>query len=137
MNVEQFYPIYQQSHNCVIDSRKATRNDVFFAFSGETYNAAEKAQEAISLGALAVIIEDNAFENISQNIFYVESTLDFLQELAIYHRQRLSIPIIGLTGSNGKTTTKEMISTDGFSIKSRKLKKCFIDRWWHVQQLSY
>lgn len=111
MNVEQFYPLYQQSKNCVIDSRKVSENDLFFAFSGETYNAAEAAQQAIDNGALAVIIEDQSFQNISNNIFYVPSTLDFLQELASYHRKKLTIPIIGLTGSNGKTTTKEMIST--------------------------
>ncbi|MGV4413117.1 UDP-N-acetylmuramoyl-tripeptide--D-alanyl-D-alanine ligase [Chryseobacterium sp. T1] len=111
MNVEQFYSIYKQSNNCVIDSRKVSHNDILFAFSGESYNAAVKAQEAIDNGALAVIVEDSSFENTDQNIFYVNSTLDFLQELALYHRQQLTIPIIGLTGSNGKTTTKEMIST--------------------------
>lgn len=111
MKVEQFYSIYKQSNNCVIDSRKVNEKDILFAFSGETYNAAEKAQEAINNGAMAVIVEDSSFENIDQNIFYVNSTLDFLQELALYHRQQLAIPIIGLTGSNGKTTTKEIIST--------------------------
>jgi UDP-N-acetylmuramoyl-tripeptide--D-alanyl-D-alanine ligase len=58
---------------------------------------------------LAVIVEDKNFENTAKNIFYVESTLVFLQELAKYHRDQLNIPIIALTGSNGKTTTKELI----------------------------
>lgn len=58
---------------------------------------------------MAVIIEDKSFENADENIFYVPSTLEFLQDLAVHHRNQLQIPIIGLTGSNGKTTTKELI----------------------------
>lgn len=111
MNIESFYNLYKKANNCIIDSRKLQNNDIFFAFSGESYNAAEKAEEAIANGALAVIVEDITFSNPGRNIFYVESTLKFLQDLAIYHRSQLKIPIIGLTGSNGKTTTKEMIST--------------------------
>lgn len=118
MNIEQFYPIYLESNHCVIDSRKVENGDILFAFSGDNYNAAEKAQDAINAGAIAVIVEDQSFENRDQNIFFVESTLAFLQDLAIYHRQQLSVPIIALTGSNGKTTTKEMIST----VLSKKFK---------------
>lgn len=109
MNIEQFYPLFLKAQKVTIDSRKITAGDLFFAFSGENYNAAIFADKAIETGALAVIVEDKKFENIDKNIFYVPSTLVFLQELAIYHRAQLSIPIIGLTGSNGKTTTKELI----------------------------
>lgn len=109
MNTEQFYPLFLQSENVVIDSRKIAENDIFFAFSGENFNAAILAEEAIQKGALAVIVEQQDYENKEKNIFYVPSTLEFLQELAIYHRNNLQIPIIGLTGSNGKTTTKEII----------------------------
>lgn len=111
MNISEFYTIYLQSKNVVIDSRKVEVGSLFFAFSGDTYNAAENAQQAIEGGALAVIIEDQGFENVDNNIFYVASTLQFLQDLSIFHRDQLTIPIIGLTGSNGKTTTKELIST--------------------------
>ncbi|WP_333851638.1 UDP-N-acetylmuramoyl-tripeptide--D-alanyl-D-alanine ligase [Epilithonimonas sp.] len=110
MNISEFYPIFLQSRNVVIDSRKIEDRSVFFAFSGETYNAAEKANEAIEKGALAVIIEDEEYSKPENNIFYVPSTLMFLQHLAIFHRNQLDIPFIGLTGSNGKTTTKELIS---------------------------
>lgn len=109
MNVEQFYPLFLRSEKAVIDSRKIGNNDIFFAFSGENFNAAAFAEKAIDAGALAVIVEQKDFENEDRNIFYVPSTLDFLQKLAIYHRNQLQIPIIGLTGSNGKTTTKEII----------------------------
>ncbi|MPS73626.1 MAG: UDP-N-acetylmuramoyl-tripeptide--D-alanyl-D-alanine ligase [Chryseobacterium sp.] len=111
MNISEFYPIFLQSRNVVIDSRKVEKGSMFFAFSGESYNAAEKAMDAINKGALAVIVEDEKYVDISNNIFYVPSTLMFLQQLAIFHRDQLDIPFIGLTGSNGKTTTKELISS--------------------------
>lgn len=109
MNIEQFYPLFLKAEKVTIDSRKINKGDLFFAFSGENYNAALSAEKAIAEGALAVVVEDKNFENTANNIFYVPSTLEFLQNLAIYHRNQLTIPIIGLTGSNGKTTTKELI----------------------------
>lgn len=109
MNTEQFYPIFLQAEKITIDSRKIEKNDIFFAFSGDNFDAATMAEKAIEQGALAVIIENNEFEDIKKNIFYVPSTLEFLQQLSVHHRSQLSIPIIGLTGSNGKTTTKELI----------------------------
>ncbi len=116
MNTEQFYPLFLQSGKVTIDSRKIERNDIFFAFSGDNFNAATLADQAIDNGALAVIVENPDFENRAKNIFYVPSTLEFLQELAVCHRKQLQIPIIGLTGSNGKTTTKELIH----AVLSRK-----------------
>ncbi len=109
MNVTSFYPLFLKSAKVTIDSRKIQDSDLFFAFSGETFNAATLAETAIDEGALAVIVEQKEFENEKRNIFYVPSTLKFLQDLAKYHRARLQIPIIALTGSNGKTTTKEII----------------------------
>lgn len=109
MNIEQFYPLYLKAEKVTIDSRKINKNDIFFAFSGDNFNAASLAEKAISDGALAAIVEDENFENAEKNIFYVKSTLEFLQNLAVHHRNQLQIPIIGLTGSNGKTTTKELI----------------------------
>lgn len=109
MTTTDFYPIFLQSNKVCIDNRKVEKNDIFFAFSGENFNAATKAEEAIEQGALAVIVEDKNYENPEKNIFYVPSTLEFLQELAKLYRSHLQIPIIGLTGSNGKTTTKELI----------------------------
>ncbi|MBB1574505.1 MAG: UDP-N-acetylmuramoyl-tripeptide--D-alanyl-D-alanine ligase, partial [Flavobacteriaceae bacterium] len=91
---------------------------IFFAFSGVSFDAATKAEDAIRNGAAAVIVEKKEYENIDKKIFYVPSTLDFLQQLALFHRRQLKIPIIGLTGSNGKTTTKELIS----SVLARKYK---------------
>ena len=109
MNVISFYPLFLKAAKVTIDSRKIEKDDLFFAFSGETFNAATLAEGAIEKGALAVIVEKKEFENEQKNILYVPSTLKFLQDLAKHHRNQLDIPIIGLTGSNGKTTTKEII----------------------------
>ncbi|MRM96897.1 UDP-N-acetylmuramoyl-tripeptide--D-alanyl-D-alanine ligase [Riemerella anatipestifer] len=121
MNIEQFYPIYLKSNKVSIDSRTIAEGDLFFAFSGENFNAATLAEDAINKGALAVIVEQKEYENISKNIFYVPSTLKFLQELSTFHRNKLNIPIIALTGSNGKTTSKELIA----AVLSKKYKVQF------------
>ena len=118
MDVKDFYFSYFQAGNISIDSRKIEKGTIFFAFSGENFDAATKAGDAIQNGAAAVIVEKKEYENIDKKIFYVPSTLDFLQKLALFHRRQLQIPIIGLTGSNGKTTTKELIS----SVLARKYK---------------
>ncbi len=118
MDVKDFYFSYFQAGKISIDSRKIEKGTIFIAFSGENFDAATKAEDAIQNGAAAVIVERKEYENIDKKIFYVPSTLDFLQNLALFHRRQLQIPIIGLTGSNGKTTTKELIS----SVLARKYK---------------
>lgn len=109
MTVQEFYTIYQSANKVVIDNRKIEKGDIFFAFSGENFDAGSLAEKAIEQGAKAVIVEKKEYENTEKNIFFVPSTLVFLQDLAKYHREQLNIPIIALTGSNGKTTTKELI----------------------------
>lgn len=109
MEIDELYRIFQQCQNVVIDSRKIKEGDLFFAFSGENFDAATQAEAAIKAGAIAVVVENKAYKNEAHHIFYHPSTLQILQDLARKHRSQLSIPIIGLTGSNGKTTTKELI----------------------------
>ena len=109
ITLDELYALYKKSSAVTIDSRKIQGGELFFAFSGENFNAATLAHEAVQNGALAVIVEDENFADVQQNIYYVSSTLQTLQNLAKYHCQQLSIPIIALTGSNGKTTTKELI----------------------------
>lgn len=110
MNAEQFYPYFLQCNKVTIDSRHIAPNDIFFAFSGENFNAATLAVAAREAGALAVIVEQKAYEDLANHIFYTPSTLLFLQDLALLHRKKTDIPVIALTGSNGKTTTKELIN---------------------------
>lgn len=110
MDIHEFYERFKNDNRVTIDSRTIEPGDLFFAFSGSNFNAATLAQDAVERGAAAVIVEQKEFEDVSNNIFYVPSTLQFLQNLASHHRATLKIPIIGLTGSNGKTTTKELIS---------------------------
>ncbi len=118
MKALTFYPLFLKCANVVIDSRKIEKDDLFFAFSGDTFNAATLAENAVNNGALAVIVEQKEFQNLDRNIFYVPSTLKLLQDLAKYHRSQMNIPIIALTGSNGKTTTKEIIQ----AVLSQKFK---------------
>lgn len=111
MDIKDFYVTYFKNNKVSIDSRKIRVGDIFFAFSGDNFDAGTMAQEAIDQGASAVIVEKKEYEDINKNIFFVPSTLEFLQKLALFHREQLQIPIIALTGSNGKTTTKELISS--------------------------
>lgn len=110
MDLKDFYTLYKNCNKVTIDSRKIEPGDVFFAFSGDNFNAATLADQAVEQGALAVIVEQKEYENTAKNIIYKPSTLSFLQQLATFHRLQLKIPIIGLTGSNGKTTSKELIT---------------------------
>lgn len=83
---------------------------MFFALKGDNFNGNTFSTEALKKGAKYVIIDELEYNTSSQTIL-VENVLETLQQLATYHREYLNIPIIGLTGSNGKTTTKELINT--------------------------
>lgn len=83
---------------------------MFVALKGPSFNGNTFAQQAIDSGAKYAIVDEKEFENSAANIFYVENGLTFLQNLANHHRRQFDIPIIGITGSNGKTSTKELIA---------------------------
>lgn len=101
------------------DTRKIQEGNLFFALKGPNFNANQLAQEAIQKGAKFVVIDDVQFDIFPETLL-VEDSLQALQDLARDYRNTLHIPIIGLTGSNGKTTTKELI----FSVLSQKF-HCF------------
>ena len=90
------------------DTRKIEPNSIFFALKGENFDAHTFTKEALNKGAKYVVI-DNEEYYINENTLLVKNTLVALQELAKFHRKFLGLPIIALTGSNGKTTTKELI----------------------------
>ncbi len=121
MNTKGIYELYKQSYTISTDSRHITPKCLYFAFRGEHFNGNEWAAEAKDKGALACFVEQEEFADSQKGIYYVQSSLESLQKLAMYHRQQLSIPVIGLTGSNGKTTTKELIA----AVISQKFKTLF------------
>jgi UDP-N-acetylmuramoyl-tripeptide--D-alanyl-D-alanine ligase len=90
---------------------------MFFALKGEKFNANEFAEEALAKGAGLAIIDEAAFKKDDRYLL-VDNVLEALQQLARYHRSQLTLPVIGLTGSNGKTTTKELV----YAVLSKKFK---------------
>ncbi|HLU86856.1 MAG TPA: UDP-N-acetylmuramoyl-tripeptide--D-alanyl-D-alanine ligase [Taishania sp.] len=109
--MENLYACFKQSTGVSIDSRKIHENCMFIALKGPTFNGNEYANEAISKGAKFAIVDELQYADESRGIYLVENSLKFLQDLACYHRKQFDIPVIGITGSNGKTTTKELIAT--------------------------
>ncbi len=108
MPVEQLYNIYQQYPSVQTDSRKLKEGDIFFALKGDNFNGNSFAQQALDAGAAYAVIDEAAFEIPGKTIL-VDNVLTSLQQLAKHHREQFSIPFIAITGSNGKTTTKELI----------------------------
>ena len=110
MKTAEIFDQFLKSRIVTTDTRNITKNCLFFALKGANFNGNTFAQEAINQGAMMAIVDEKEFENKEQNIFLVENALESLQDLARTYRNYLKIPFIGLTGSNGKTTTKELIS---------------------------
>lgn len=108
MSIIELYKIYLQYPNVVTDTRKLKDGDLFFALSGPNFNGNSFANSALSLGASYCICDDASIGEHPQFIF-VDDVLLCLQELAYHHRLQFTIPFIGITGSNGKTTTKELL----------------------------
>lgn len=109
MNVQEFYPIFLKYPKICTDSRKVSENSVFFALKGEAFDGNRFAEAALQNGCRYAVIDDPQFRDLAGAIL-VDDALGFLQELARFHRQQFSIPVIALTGSNGKTTTKELMA---------------------------
>jgi len=110
MNIEEIYKLYTATYLVDTDTRKIRKGSLFFALKGDTFNGNEFAENAIKNGANYAIIDEEKYHNYSNTIL-VDNVLTTLQKLANSHRKQLNIPIISLTGSNGKTTTKELINT--------------------------
>lgn len=108
MNIEQLYTVYKKYPVICTDTRKVSPDCLFFALKGERFNGNIFALNAIENGALFAIIDQSQYA-IDERFILVENVLETLQDLARYHRQQLNIPLIGITGTNGKTTTKELV----------------------------
>src|SRR3569623_2004339 len=108
MSISQLYKLYLTHRSVTIDSRKITPHAIFFALKGPNFDGNTFAHQALKEGASYAVIDDARY-NTDARCILVDHTLMTLQRLASHHRKQLKIPIIGLTGSSGKTTTKELI----------------------------
>jgi len=108
--METFYKYFIDSTGVSIDSRAITDGCMFIALKGPSFNGNAFAQQAIEGGARYAIVDEIEYVDEARNIFLVENGLLFLQQLAHYHRMQFDIPYIGITGSNGKTSTKELVA---------------------------
>lgn len=109
MDIQNIHDLFLKCSNVSIDTRKIEPNSFFVAIKGEKFDANTFAKEALEKGARYVVI-DNPDYFIDDRTIIVNDSLETLQALAKFHRQFLQLPIIALTGSNGKTTTKELIN---------------------------
>jgi UDP-N-acetylmuramoyl-tripeptide--D-alanyl-D-alanine ligase len=107
---EQLYQLYQKHPVISTDTRKIASGSLFFALKGDKFDANTFAAQAIEAGAAYTII-DNPVYHLGDQYLLVDDVLTALQDLARHHRKQLNIPVIGLTGTNGKTTTKELINS--------------------------
>lgn len=109
MEIKDIHDLFLKCSSVSIDTRKIENNSMFFAIKGERFDANTFTEEALKKGASYVII-DNQDYFIGERTILVENTLETLQKLSKFHREYLKLPIIALTGSNGKTTTKELVN---------------------------
>jgi len=108
MEIKKIYEIFQQHPTICTDSRKI-KTGIFFSLKGENFNGNRYALKAIQDGCSYAIIDEKEYD-IYPNTILVKDALKTLQDLATYHRNQLNIPLIGITGTNGKTTSKELIN---------------------------
>jgi UDP-N-acetylmuramoyl-tripeptide--D-alanyl-D-alanine ligase len=112
-SIEALYSIYTAHTSVVTDTRKLQQGDLYFALKGPNFNGNHFALAALEAGAAYAIVDEAIADSNEYNdrIIFVEDVLMTLQQLAKYHRQQFDIPFIAITGSNGKTTTKELVYT--------------------------
>ena len=120
MNINNLYTLYKQCRSISTDSRKIEKDDIFFALKGDSFDGNKYVLQALENGCKYAIIDDAKLKN-NKNCIYVNDVLTTMQDLARHHRKKLNIPILAITGSNGKTTTKELTAT----VLSKKFKVWF------------
>ncbi|MBN2164881.1 MAG: UDP-N-acetylmuramoyl-tripeptide--D-alanyl-D-alanine ligase [Marinilabiliaceae bacterium] len=109
MSVEILYELFLSSSGIITDSRNCIKNSIFFALKGDRFNGNIYADEAIVKGCAYAVVDEKP-EVINDRFIMVDDVLTTLQQLATYHRKKLGIPILAITGTNGKTTTKELVT---------------------------
>ena len=119
MNTSSLYDIYLQYPHICTDSRKATEDSLFFALKGDNNDGNKYAEQALQKCPYAIVDNPDVVKN--DRFILVDDVLETLQRLATYHRKRLGLPIIAITGTNGKTTTKELVA----KVLSKKFNVCY------------
>lgn len=110
MDIKSIYSLFVKEPIITTDSRKKCKGGLFFALKGESFNGNTFAHIALENGASYAIIDEEEF-NSNERFILVDNVLETLQKLAHYHRNQFTFPVIGITGTNGKTTTKELVNT--------------------------
>jgi len=110
MPIEQLYNLFKKCNGVSTDTRTIKSCDIFIALKGENFNGNQYAEKAIEKGAQFAIIDEKKYHTKPEKQILVPNALQALQKLANHHRKQFDIPVLGLTGSNGKTTTKELIT---------------------------
>ena len=109
MTIEKLYIVFlAQGQKITTDTRRIEQGQIYFALKGVNFDGNKFAQEALNQGAKYAVVDDEALAG-NQGMILVEDVLSTLQQLALYHRRKLNLPVIAITGSNGKTTSKELI----------------------------
>jgi len=110
MEISHLYDIFKQYPVVTTDTRNNVKDSIFFALKGANFNGNEYARQAIEGGCRYAIVDEEKYADISANILLVDDVLQTLQRLAHHHRSKFKIPVIAITGTNGKTTSKELIT---------------------------
>lgn len=114
MEIERLYALFRNSAGVTTDSRSVRKGEIFFALKGPTHDGNRHAIAALGDGALAAVVDDSSL--CGERIIVVDDVLETMAALAACHRHKLQMPVIGITGTNGKTTTKELLT----AVLSRK-----------------
>ncbi|HZE84602.1 MAG TPA: Mur ligase family protein, partial [Puia sp.] len=109
MNTGQLYQLFLQYPSIQTDTRRLKKGDLYFALKGPNFNGNAFAIRALELGAAYAVIDEAPAQANDTRLILVPDVLQALQDLALHHRRQFTIPFIAITGSNGKTTTKELI----------------------------
>jgi len=109
MKIVELYKIFLENRKIITDSRLSEKKAIFFALKGDNFNGNEFAKSALANGCSYAVIDEIKYKK-DDRFLLVDNVLKTLQELATYHRKLMNIPVIGITGTNGKTTTKELMN---------------------------
>jgi len=109
MDIKELYQLYQSHPEITTDSRNCPKDSIFLALKGASFNGNEFATQALEKGCAYAIIDEAQYKTSDERIILVDNCLQTFKDLAREHRRQFQIPIVGITGTNGKTTTKELI----------------------------